>query len=196
MNPRLVVETEFFEKEVASVIADGGPEGMAALRATNEVGRKARTAVVSAVRAELDVSAKSMRKRVKFYAATKKRLKARLWGGTRIGIALYEGGTKNAGVMKAPAPTSATFVQRMKSGHRGLFYRSTRSGAPRTGKRLTKLSPTDTPIKEVRIKGIDVARSFDKHMLAVSKRMWDKEYFEKYNKELDKRLRKRGWKTR
>ena len=193
MNIAMAAATKELERDMARLISKKGPHALAALYSINQVGTQSRTKVSRATRTELEVSAKSMNKRVKFFRATLRRPRARLWAGTKIGIALFEGGTKNKGVSKR-APTASTFIATMKSGHKGLFYRSYRSGGVRRGAKLTPHGQSDLPIAEVRITGKEIAKTVNEVMPPIARAVWREKQEPIYRKDLDRRLKLKGWK--
>ena len=165
-----------------------GIHGSAALFATNRVLRSARGKIVTAVRKEVGVSARSIRKRVLPFRATFRKPRAKIWAGLRRGVPLYEAGGINKGVRKH-APTDQAFEATMPSGHRGLFYRSYRGGTPRRQRVPGRRS--DTPIYEVRA---DIRPAINEHMVPIARRAWSN-FDAIYIRDVSRRLQRRGWKS-
>lgn len=171
------------------------PRQLAQIKAANDVAALTRTQVVAEVRARLALSAGSVRKRIKVFRATLRKPWARLWAGTRVGVPLYEGtGRKdgrsahNPGVRQA-APTAQVFEARMKSGHKGLFYRATPGGAPRTGKRIRD-GVNDLPIREVRV---HIGPAADSVMEPKAKEIWRARHDDLFWRDFNRRLARLGW---
>lgn len=155
---------------------------LAAIRATNTVVRATRTAMVKQVRQQLNISAKSVRKRTAITRMNRRNGAARIWMGTRTGVPLYEGGTLNRGVRALAGPRS--FEQTMKSGHRGLFYREGRTWIPGT-----------RPPKRARIleHRISLRGTVAKLVPDIQRDLWVTRYEHLYRKDLAFRLRRAGW---